>query len=220
MDTLNQIDLEPIMVSTLEHYSYCPRQCALIHREQTYDENLYTLRGRAAHERVDEPDTGLEQGIRTERALPIWSSELGLVGRADVVEFHGDTPYPVEYKYGRHSAGRHADLQLCAQAICLEEMLGVPVPRGAIFQVSSRKRREVEFTPELRERAVAIVQEVRRILDDDTLPPPVADARCDNCSLNQSCMPSVIARKSRSREAHRELYLAINTDDPTDGRSS
>src|SRR3989304_8755117 len=87
-----------VMISALEHYSYCPRQCALIHVEQTFDENLYTLRGRAAHERVDEPESDIQEGVRIERALPLWSKRMGLIGKADVVEFHDDIPYPVEYK--------------------------------------------------------------------------------------------------------------------------
>ena len=95
-------DGDPIMISALEHYSYCPRQCALIHVEQTFDENLYTLRGQAVHKRVDEPKVEEQAGVRIERALPLWSKALGLVGKADVVEFHGETPYPVEYKHGPH----------------------------------------------------------------------------------------------------------------------
>src|SRR3970040_818180 len=91
---------DPIMISALEHWSYCPRQCALIHLEQTFDENLYTLRGRMLHERTDEPVGEFQDGVRVERALPLWSKRLGLVGKADVVEFHGETPYPVEYKHG------------------------------------------------------------------------------------------------------------------------
>ena len=88
------------MISALEHYSYCPRQCALIHQEQTFDENLYTLRGQVVHAQVDEPEGEVISGVRVERALPLWSHRLGLVGRADVVEFHGEVPYPVEYKHG------------------------------------------------------------------------------------------------------------------------
>lgn len=88
------------MLSALEHYSYCLRQCALIHIEQSFTENLFTLRGRAVHEQVDQPEWVVEKGVRVERALPLWSPRLGLVGKADVVEFHGDTPYPVEYKQG------------------------------------------------------------------------------------------------------------------------
>src|SRR5512136_2029260 len=114
-------DDELIMLSTLEHYSYCPRQCALIHLEQIFDENIYTFKGTMLHERVDLGQSETEKDIRITRSLPLWSDRLGLTGRADVVEFHGETPYPVEYKSGPKDIGPHASLQLCAQALCLEE---------------------------------------------------------------------------------------------------
>ncbi|MBU0599414.1 CRISPR-associated protein Cas4, partial [bacterium] len=150
-------DLEPVMISSLEHYSYCPRQCALIYAEQTFDENIYTLRGRAVHERVDEVKSTVEDGIQVERSLPLWSRRLGLVGKADVVEFHGDVPYPVEYKHGPKRKKEHDELQVCAQAICLEEMLGKPVTKGAIFHASSRRRREVIFDQTLREKVESAI---------------------------------------------------------------
>ena len=142
---------EIVLVSALEHYSYCPRQCALIHVEQVFDENLYTLRGRRAHERADEPSSVLEEDVRVERGLPLYSERLGLVGKADVVEFHAEgVPYPVEYKSGPRRQKRHDDIQLCAQAMCLEEMLDVEVERGAVYHYSSRRRREAVFDAELR----------------------------------------------------------------------
>lgn len=193
--------------SALEHYSYCPRQYALIHREQTFDENVYTLKGRADHERVDDPDTVHEEGVRVERSLPLWSATVGLIGKADVVEVRDGVPYPVEYKHGRRKPDRHADLQVCAQAMCLEEMLGVEVPRGAVYHVSSRQRREVVFTSEMRERVRQAVTAIRRINAQERLPPPVADARCPPCSLVDSCMPSVGANQSRLRAAYRRLYV-------------
>ena len=199
-------DEDVVTISGLEHYSYCPRQWALIYREQTFDENLYTLRGRVSHERVDEAAGVVERGIRVERALPIWSTQLGLIGKADLVEFHGDTPYPVEYKYGPQSAGRHADLQLCAQAICLEEMTGRHVPKGAVYQVSARRRREVSFTPQLRERVQSAAEGLRRLLREPVMPPPVADARCNKCSLRDSCMPDSVAAGSRAKILYRQLF--------------
>ena len=140
----------------------------MIHVEQTFDENLYTLRGQAVHKRVDEPETEEQAGVRIERAVPLWSKALGLIGKADVVEFHGETPYPVEYKHGPHREHEHDDLQLCAQAMCLEEMTGQPVPRGAIYHHSSRKRREVECTPELRARVAQSTQAIRAMFADKT----------------------------------------------------
>jgi len=195
-----------IMLSALEHYSYCPRQCALIHVEQSFDDNVFTLRGRAVHEQVDEPEGMIEKGVRVERALPLWSYRLGLVGKADVVEFHGDTPYPVEYKHGPRRQKEHDDLQLCAQAMCLEEMTGQAVPKGAIFHHSSRRRREVEFTPALRAKVEQTAQQIRLMLADRTLPPAVNDARCKHCSLQDSCLPSVTDEKKRLQHLADELF--------------
>lgn len=199
-------DDDPIMISALEHWSYCPRQCALIHLEQTFDENLYTLRGRAVHKKVDEPKAEEQAGMHVERALPLWSKSVRLIGKADVVEFHGETPYPVEYKHGPHRVQEHDDLQLCAQALCLEEMTRQPVPRGAIYHHSSRKRREVEFTPGLRARVVEVTQAIRTMLVSKQLPPPVNDHRCTHCSLQESCMPSVIDEGRRASAVVRDLF--------------
>jgi CRISPR-associated exonuclease Cas4 len=121
-----------VPISALEHYSYCPRQCGLIHVEQTFEENLFTVRGQIAHERVDAASDRIERGVKVARGIPLWSDRLGLQGKADLVEFRPEGPFPVEYKVGRR-AGTHPDLQLCAQALCLEEMLAQAVPRGAIF---------------------------------------------------------------------------------------
>jgi CRISPR-associated exonuclease Cas4 len=200
-------DDDLVMISALEHYSYCPRQCALIHVEQTFDENLYTLRGRAVHERVDEPVGEFQEGVRVERALPLWSKRLGLIGKADVVEFHGVTPYPVEYKHGSKREREHDDLQLCAQAICLEEMTGKSVPKGAIFYHSSRRRREVELNQTLREEVEQTVIEIHKMMADKILPPPVNDSRCRHCSLKESCMPAVVGEKARAAALLRDLFV-------------
>jgi CRISPR-associated exonuclease Cas4 len=196
-----------VMISALEHYSYCPRQCALIHVEQTFDENLYTLRGRAVHDRVDEPVGEFQEGVRVERALPLWSKRLGLIGKADVVEFHGITPYPVEYKHGSKREREHDDLQLCAQAICLEEMAGKAVPKGAIYYHSSRRRREVEFTGALRADVEKATDDIRKMLTEKALPPPVNDSRCRRCSLKESCMPAVVGEKARAAALLRDLFV-------------
>jgi CRISPR-associated exonuclease Cas4 len=198
-----------VMISALEHYSYCPRQCALIHVEQTFDENLYTLRGRAVHERVDEPIVEFQEGVRVERALPLWSKRLGLIGKADVVEFRGEAPYPVEYKHGSKREREHDDLQVCAQAICLEEMTGKVVPRGAIYYHSSRRRREVEFTAALRAQVEAATFAIREIIKDKGLPPPVNDSRCRHCSLKESCMPSVVGERARAAALLRDLFVPL-----------
>ena len=199
-------DDDLIMISALQHYSYCPRQYALIHQEQTFDENVYTLRGRAVHKQVDQPEHEVAQGVGVERALALWSYRLGLTGRADVVEFHGATPYPVEYKHGPRRQREHDDLQLCAQALCLEEMTGQDVLEGAIFHHSSRRRRVVHFTPALREKVVQTVAAIRQIIASPTLPPAVNDARCTHCSLQNACLPSVISAKTRQQNVQATLF--------------
>lgn len=195
-----------VMLSALEHYSYCPRQCGLIHIEQTFDENIYTVRGTLAHERVDSQMTRNEHANRVERALPLWSVRLGLVGRADVVEFHGATPYPVEYKVGKQREWEHEAIQLCAQALCLEEMLGVAVPAGAVYYCASRTRREITFDAALRAQVEDIALATRAMLARATLPAAPNDQRCVRCSLLDSCLPAVVVRPTRLAAARRALF--------------
>jgi CRISPR-associated exonuclease Cas4 len=201
-------DDDLVLISALEHWSYCPRQCALIHVEQVWDENVYTLRGRIAHEKADVPDAETCDDVRIERAVPLWSDRLGLVGKADVVEFRDGVPFPVEYKHGPRRRWGHDDLQLCAQALCLEEMTGRAVPRGAVYHHGSRRRREVEFDAPLRGRVEEATAAVRRLLREGRLPPAVHDARCEHCSLRESCLPAVVAEPSRVRAARRALFTA------------
>lgn len=197
-------DQEPIPISALAQYAYCPRRCALILLESDWNDNEYTLRGTRAHENVDIPEGLLREGVPVERALPLWSDRLGLVGRGDVVEFVDGVPYPVEYKVGNRWAKRSDEVQLCAQAMCLEEMFGVPVPEGALFYKATRRRRVIAFTPELRSETLAVISAVRQLIAQDKLPPPVADNRCPACSLLHSCMPEVPHALQRLLEAPRD----------------
>jgi CRISPR-associated exonuclease Cas4 len=191
---------DPIPVAALQHWAYCPRQWALIHLEQAFDDNLDTLRGQAVHAQVDRPGFEIRKGLRVERALPIWHEPLGLIGKADTVEFEPDeTPYPVEYKKGdRHkSAGIAAcdDLQLAAQAMCLEHMTGRPVRVGAIFYAGSKRRRVVEVGDDLRQAVAAATGQVRALLAAERTPPPTTDAgRCGACSLRDRCQPEALRR--------------------------
>jgi CRISPR-associated exonuclease Cas4 len=197
-------DLE-VPISAIEHYSYCPRQCALIHVEQTFEENLFTVRGHIAHARVELGEEAVDRGVRTARSIALWSERLGLRGKADVVEFRADGPYPVEYKVGRRQSV-HADLQLCAQALCLEEMLGVPVRRGAIYYSALRRRHEVALDERLREQTLEAIGAIRAMLRQQRLPPAPNDARCPNCSLIQACLPSVVAETARLRGLQGALF--------------
>ena len=196
---MNDAD-EPIVLSALQHWAYCPRQCALIHIEQAFDENLHTLRGRAVHALVDQPVVESRQGLRIERALPLWHDALNLIGKADAVEFEPDgTPFPVEYKRGsRHKAADIAacdDLQLAAQALCLESMTGRAVNEGAIFYAESKRRRIVRIDTALRAQVVQATQAVREMLDAARLPPPTDDERrCPRCSMKARCQPEAARR--------------------------
>ncbi len=211
---------ELVMISALEHYSYCPRQCALIHIEQTFDENIYTLKGHMSHERVDQATTRSEDDKRVERGLPLWSRRLGLTGRADVVEFHDDVPYPVEYKLGKRREWEYEAIQVCAQALCLEEMLGLTVPQGAIYYCSSRVRREVTFDTHLRETVEKVTAQVRTLLRNSVIPPAVNDARCNKCSLIESCLPDVVAKSERWQLYHTQLFTLeeISNESSKEGR--
>lgn len=200
-------DLEPIMVSALNHYLYCPRRCALVHVEQVWDENLYTMRGRATHENVDIESSHMLESIRYERALPIWSKRLNLVGKADLVEFHGVIPYPVEYKSGRRKEFQNDYLQVCAQAICLEEMLKVTVEKGAIFWHASRERKEVVFTETMRNQVEEVASAIHKMMAERFVPPPVNDKRCRDCSLKESCLPEAIHNKTRHHSLAKRLFV-------------
>ena len=191
---------DPVPLSALQHWCYCPRQCSLIHLEQAFDDNLYTLRGQAVHATVDRPGVQSAKGLRVERALSVWNDALGLIGKADVVEFARDgSAYPVEYKRGsRDKAAEIAacdDLQLAAQALCLEEMTGRAVPEGAIFYATSKRRRVVPITPALRAAVVSTAQAVRAMLASERLPAPLPPAlaakRCRHCSLRERCQPEL-----------------------------
>jgi CRISPR-associated exonuclease Cas4 len=197
---------EPIPLSALQHWAYCPRQCALIHLEQVFEDNLYTQRGNALHARADQPGVEVRPGLRIERALPVFSDRLGLVGKADVVEFLPDgTPYPVEYKHGsRNKKAAIAacdDLQLAGQAQCLEEMTGRAVPLGALFYAKSRRRREVAITDALRQQVIDTAEAIRAMLAAGRTPAPINDARCHACSLVDLCQPGAVA----DREARHAL---------------
>jgi CRISPR-associated exonuclease Cas4 len=204
------LDTDPIPLSALQHWCYCPRQCLLIHAEQAFAENVHTLRGQAVHARVDGPGVETRAGVRAARAVPLWCDRLGLIGKADVVEFLADgTPYPVEYKHGRKGKagkGVHDDLQLAAQALCLEEMTGKTVSTGAIYHATSHRRREVAIGAALRQLAEETVAAIRLALALGKLPPPVNDERCRECSLIELCQPAPLAARERQQALAAQLF--------------
>lgn len=197
-----------VPISALQHFSYCPRQCALIYLEDIYEENVYTLQGNSVHERVHEEAMRKRQDIEYETALPIWSNELGIRGKADLVEFHKETIVPIEYKRGKKKSRQADEIQLCAQALCLEEMFDTGIDYGEIYHHISHTRRKVEFSKKIKTQVREIIPEVRQllILIDGEIPPPVTDARCKRCSLNTSCMPIAVNNKHELEINQRLLY--------------
>lgn len=191
LDTSMVAEEDLVPISALQHMLYCPRQCALIHVERQWSENAYTAEGRVLHRRVDAGGGERRKGVRIERGVLLRSLRLGLFGVADVVEIHaGGKPCPIEYKRGRPKAHRADEAQLCAQAICLEEMLERPVPEGALFYGAERRRRTVRFDDELRALTERLASDTRRMIAAGELPDAEYSRRkCTACSLQDTCQP-------------------------------
>ncbi len=188
-----------IMISALQHYVFCPRQCALIHIEQVWTESGLTAEGRIMHEKVHEEQRESRGSVRVEYGIPLRSLRLGLIGKADEVEFRKLDkapwqPFPVEYKRGKPKPDHCDAVQLCAQAMCLEEMLSVAVPRGALFYGKTRRRADVAFDQTLRRETEEAAEKARDLIMSGITPPPVYAKRCDSCSLIGNCMPEKIEK--------------------------
>lgn len=185
-----------IPLSALQHYLFCPRQCALIHVEQTWAEDGATTDGRLLHERVDAGGTDNRPGLRVERGIALRSLTLGVAGKADAVEFLGrpPRPVPVEYKRGKPKPHRADEVQLCAQAICLEEMFGMAVPEGALFYGAVRRRTPVVFDEALRALTAQVAADARGMIQSGRTPAPVLMPGCRRCSLHSACQPERLQR--------------------------
>jgi CRISPR-associated exonuclease Cas4 len=189
-------DLLPI--SAVQHLLYCERQCALIHIERAWEENLFTAEGRILHKTVDFGEDCVRAGKKIAHSLPLRSLQLGLSGIADVVEFgpRMSDIYPIEYKRGRSKATSCDKIQLCAQALALEEMLGLPIPEGALFYGQTRRRKVVFFDAGLRAETVVAAQHLHRLIASAQTPAAQYGAKCDACSLIGLCMPKLPVNKS------------------------
>lgn len=193
-------DEELISISALNHFLYCKRRCALIHIEQVWTENMFTAEGRVMHERAHEGGSEVRGDVCTDRGLAIRSLRLGLSGIADVVEFHRQPdgswqPFPVEYKLGKPKADDCDTVQLCAQAMCLEEMLNVAIESGALFYGKTRRRLEVVFDERLRSQTESAAKNVHAWISSGMTPPPEYAKRCENCSLLALCLPKTMGKR-------------------------
>ena len=177
-------------ISALQHYLFCPRQCALIHVERLWAENTATAEGRILHEKADSGKADRRGGLQTLRSVQLRSFALGVAGIADVVERRGDVLTPVEYKRGKPKAHRADEVQLCAQALCLEEMFGVTVPEGVLFYGAVRRRHTVAIDAELRALTVHVANDAHAMVRAGRTPPPVwATKLCGACSMAELCRP-------------------------------
>jgi CRISPR-associated exonuclease Cas4 len=194
---------EPIPLSALQHAVYCLRQAALIHLERLWEENRFTAEGRVLHTVTDKPGQRKIKGVRRVSGLALASQRLGVEGVADLVEFYLDgdheTPYPVEYKRGKAKRHRADEVQLCAQALCLEDMTKRPVPEGALFYAETKRRVVVPFDEELRNLTLDTINQLRTVFTTQKTPPPTLHAeRCRACSLYDLCRPKNIVKPAKA----------------------
>jgi len=207
---MNYIEDDLLPLSALQHLLFCERQCALIHIEQAWAENLYTAEGRIMHERVDTGRDESRGDLRLAFGVPLRSLRLGLVGKADVVEFHRNQnaawrPFPVEYKRGRPKKQDWDRVQLCAQAFCLEEMLAIDVPEGALFYGKTRRRESVAFAGELRRKTEETARRLHELIGSAHTPPPVYGSACKRCSFVESCLPKALSSRHSVHQYMKEV---------------
>lgn len=200
---------ETISISALQHLAYCPRQFALIHVEQAWEENFFTAQGQILHERVDAGVPEQRGNVRYERAVAVYSQQLGLSGKLDLLEIEGKTVkryFPVEYKRGKPKVEDWDKIQLCAQAMCLEEMRTIAIEEGALWYWQERKRTQVILDDLLRAATLQVASQARDILSTGITPPPtIHKSRCKACSLQDICMPDVL-RKDHSVTYIQQLF--------------
>jgi CRISPR-associated exonuclease Cas4 len=206
-----------VALSALQHFVYCPRQCALIHLEQIWSENGYTAEGREMHERVDDGKTSYRSGVRVTRSAALRSALLGVSGVADVVEWHKqdnhEEPFPVEYKRGKPKKHDADKIQLCAQAICLEEMLDIQIPAGALFYGQTKHRLDVDFDHALRESTSFAAKGVHDLFQNGVTPPPDPGPKCKLCSLKEECLPEVIAQGKSAKVYLQKLLQTLSEEE-------
>jgi CRISPR-associated exonuclease Cas4 len=202
---------DSLPLSALNDLLFCERRCALHRVEQIWTDNAFTLEGVHSHRRADTAGVESPSGVRTARGVLLRSTRLRLTGKADIIEFHPgpgctEVPFPVEYKRGRRRRWDNNEVQLCAQAFCLEEMLGTVVPAGALYHIKSRRRQEIAFTAELRARTEDAARRLHELFAAGVTPPPVLKPRCRGCSLQDLCMPQLLIETARLARYQRDLF--------------
>lgn len=197
-------DTRLVNISALQHFAFCQRQCALIHLEQVWQENYLTAHGRQLHERVDNGEPETRKGVRFERGVVVTAPRLGLTGKLDLLEHHkaSDQFMPVEYKRGRPKASDIDKVQLCAQALCIEDMLDINVKQGALWYWQTRKRIEIEFDINLRNQTKDLIAQVQQLFVSGKTPQPSIGKHCKACSLIEICQPKLTKHDASNRYIH------------------
>jgi CRISPR-associated exonuclease Cas4 len=194
-----------LQLSGLQHLLYCSRQCALIHTEQLWKDNFFTARGILMHEKAHTDKIEHKKNIVIESDIYVKSYTLGLVGKSDIVEFHKSSsgkliPFPVEYKSGKAKKDNTDKAQLCAQALCLEEMMKIEISKGAIFYGKTRNRLNVEFDKDLRDETINLAKEFHDLVDSGKTPKAEYSNKCDNCSFNNLCLPKICNDRNNAKK--------------------
>ncbi len=210
-------------LSWLSQYGYCPRRCGLLAIDQVWSENAETAAGRSQHERVHTARTECRGGVIYLYELGVFSRTLGVSGKCDCIEAHPDSDgsaipwgdgnyrlYPIEYKHGVVRQEEEYHIQLCAQAMCLEEQLGCSIPKGAVFYIDAHRRNEVLLDEALREKARQTAAAVRELIEAQRIPGAKYSAKCKKCSLLEHCQPKL---KSSAARYCKELWAALQEDD-------
>ena len=232
-------EIEPVLISALNEYVFCPRRCALKYVDGYWADNEHTAAGTLLHDHADAPGYETDAGVTLLRGLPLFSERYGLSGKADIVEVrdlwtaatsrrfreskdlallakqsadksgHSKQYAPVEYKKGKRRKWDNDDVQLCAQAFCLEEMFSVTVPEGFIYHAGSKRRRKVSFDESLRSETKQTIEAVRALIANREVPPAVLKPRCDGCSLRSVCLPELtqIAARAKVEAYEKNLWL-------------
>ena len=198
---------DPIPLSLLNDFLYCQRRAALKAIEGWRGTNEHTVVGDSVHEQADISGYETVKGVTLLRALPVWSDRLGLNGKCDIVERHPDgLLVPVEFKKGKRRKFDNDDAQLCAQALCLEEMFGLDIPKGAIFHAKSKRRREVEFTEDLRRLTEQAIADMHRLIEEEAVPQAVHKPQCSECSLFDHCLPEITSVPPTLARVYRAVF--------------
>ena len=198
---------DPIPLSLLNDFLFCQRRAALKAIEGWRGTNEHTVLGEIVHEQADVSGYETVRGVTLLRALPVWSERLRLNGKCDIVELHpGSSLVPVEFKKGKRRKFDNDDAQLCAQALCLEEMFGIDIPRGAIFHAKSKRRREVLFSSDLRHLTEQSINALHRLIEEEAVPQAVHKLQCPECSLFEDCLPEITSDPPTLAQAYREVF--------------